>query len=135
MRLSALATVVLCAALLAAGCGGGGSAGSSSTVPRERTGETHKATTSPNAPAGSKVVSCDAGAAGMKGLRATAVDCDGARETMRHWGQNKSCALPDGASRGSCVLGTFRCQSVKADRGTVVSCARPDGAVTFIATK
>jgi len=135
MRLSALAAAVLCAALLAAGCGGGGSEGSSSNAPAERGGGTPKETTSPNAPAGSKVVACKAGAADMKGLRATAVDCTSARATMRRWGHDKSCALAEGTSRGSCSLGDFHCQAVQADRGVAVSCARPGGDVAFVATK
>jgi hypothetical protein len=135
MRIAGLAAIVVCAALFAAGCGGGGSAGSSSTAPREGGGGTSKQATAPNAPAGSKVINCKAGGGQVEGLRATAVDCGTARETMRRWGQNDSCALAEGASRGSCSLGDFRCQSVKADRGVAVSCAHPGGDVAFISTK
>ncbi len=135
MRIATLAALALCAALLVGGCGGGGSAGSSSTAPPERGGATPKRATAPNAPAGSKVVSCDAGAADLEGLRATAIDCDSARDTMRRWAQTEACALAEGASRGSCSLGGFRCQAVRADRGIAVSCARPGGDVAFISTK
>ena len=132
MRLLAVTAIVLCAALLAAGCGGGGSAGYSSTAPVEGGGAPKKAT-APNAPAGSKVVDCRVDAAGMGGLRATAVDCGLARRVMGQWSRNRDCALADGASRGSCALGGFRCQAVRSDRGAAVSCARPGGDVSFVA--
>ncbi|MBS1679689.1 MAG: hypothetical protein JST08_20160 [Actinobacteria bacterium] len=139
MKLSALAAIVVCAALFVAGCGGGGSGGSNATTPptsgATNGGGTPKQATSPNAPAGSRVVACAAGAAEMKGLRATAVDCGTARATMIRWGRTSSCGLADGASRGSCSLGDFRCQAVKADRGIAVSCAQPGGDVAFIATE
>jgi hypothetical protein len=125
VRLGALVAVVLCAALLAAGCGGGSSGGSGTTAPPAG-GGTPKKATAPNAPAGSKVVACG------DGLRATAVDCDTAERIARRWRKHRSCALPEGASRGSCALGAFRCQAVSADRGVAVSCARPGGAIAFI---
>lgn len=138
MRTAALAAFVVCAALLAAGCGGGGSGGSNTTAPptggATNGGETSKKATAPNAPAGSKVVACKAGAAGVEGLRAAAVDCGTARATMLRWGRTEGCDLAAGASRGSCSLGGFRCQAVRADRGVAVSCARPGGDVAFIAT-
>jgi hypothetical protein len=71
----------------------------------------------------------------VEGLRATAVDCGTADRIMRHWAKHRSCALAEGASRGSCDLGAFRCQAVKADRGVAVSCAKPGGDVSFLATK
>jgi hypothetical protein len=142
MRLSALAAVVVCSALLAAGCGGG-SGSSSSTAPPAgnggaagggaNAGGAPKKATAPNAPAGSKVVACKVGAAAMAQLRATAVDCGPALEVMRRWGRSHACALGEGASRGSCSLGGFRCQAVKTDRGAAVSCARPGGDVAFVA--
>jgi hypothetical protein len=139
MRFAAFAATVLCAALLAVGCGGGGSGGSSTTAPPEggpaNEGGAPKKATAPNAPAGSRVVSCEAGAADIEGLRATAVDCASARSTMRRWVETDSCALPTGASRGSCSLGAFRCQAVRVDRGVAVSCARPGGDVAFISTR
>jgi hypothetical protein len=136
MRIATLAALALCAALLAAGCGSGGSAESrSDTTPPESGGGTPKQATAPNAPAGSKVVTCDAGAAEVEGLRATAVDCGAAREAMRRWTQTEACALTEGASRGSCSLGGFRCQAVRTDRGVAVSCAHPGGDIAFISTK
>lgn len=123
---------MICAALLVAGCGGGDSGGSNTTAPPAGGGETPKKATAPNAPAGSKVVACMEGAAEVEGLRVTAIDCGTADRIMRRWEKHRSCALPEGASRGSCSLGSFRCQTVKTDRGTAVSCARPGGDIAFI---
>jgi hypothetical protein len=131
MRLRVLTAVLICAALLAAGCGGGSSGGSSSTAPGEGGGAPKKAT-APNAPAGSKVVACEASAGPTQQLRATAVDCGTARGVMRQWGQTDSCALAEGASRDSCSLDGYRCQAVRTDRGAAVSCARPGGDVSFV---
>lgn len=118
--------VLVAAALFVAGCGGGGSEGSSSTG---QEGGAKKAT-APNAPAGSKVISCSGGA--MQ-LRATALDCGTARTTMQHWERSHACGLGGGDSRGSCSLGGFRCQAVKVDRGVAVSCAKPGADVAFLA--
>lgn len=126
MRFTALAATVLCAALLAAGCGGGGSGGSNSTAAPQGGGEPKEAT-APNAPAGSEVTECG------QGLRATAVDCDTADRIERRWEKHRSCALPDGASRGSCAIGSFRCQAVRTGDGVAVSCAHPGGDIAFIA--
>jgi hypothetical protein len=133
VRPSALAAIaaLLCAALLVAGCGGEGSGGSNSTAAPAGGGTPNKAT-APNAPAGSKVVACEESAEGMEGLRATAVDCGTAERIMRRWAKHRSCTLPDGASRGSCALGGFRCQTVKSGDGEAVSCARPGGDIAFI---
>jgi hypothetical protein len=134
--LAAIAVVMSCAALLAAGCGGGSSGGSNSTAAPEGggpNGGTPKKATAPNAPAGSRVVACKEEAIGIDGLRAAAVDCGTADRIMRRWANHRSCALAEGASRGSCSLGSFRCQAVKAARGVAVSCARPGGDIAFIA--
>jgi hypothetical protein len=133
VKRTALAATLVCAALLAAGCGGGSDAGSNTTAPPPA-GGTPKKATAPNAPAGSKVVACKESAAEVEGLRATAVDCGTADRIMRRWQNHRSCALADGASRGSCALGSFRCQTVKVDRGVAVSCARPGGDIAFVAT-
>jgi hypothetical protein len=127
VRLTALVAIaaLLCAALLVAGCGGEGSGGSNSTA-------APKKATAPNAPAGSKVVACEESAEGMEGLRAAAVDCGTAERIMRRWAKHRSCDLPEGASRGSCDLGSFRCQTVKSGAGAAVSCARPGGDIAFI---
>ena len=135
MRLTALAAIavaVMCAALLAAGCGGGSSGGSATTPPPTEGGNPKKAT-APNAPAGSKVVACKESAPDVEGLRVTAIDCGTADRIMRRWENHRSCSLAEGASRGSCALGSFRCQAVKADRDVAVSCARPGGDIAFIA--
>jgi hypothetical protein len=121
--------VLVAAALLVTGCGGSGSEGSNSTAPPG----TAKKATAPNAPAGSKVVVCEAGGAGTAQLRATAIDCDTARMTMQQWEGTEACSLGDDDSRGSCSVGAFRCQAVKVDRGLSVSCAKPGGDVAFIA--
>lgn len=128
-RFFVVALAVLAAALLVAGCGGG----SSSTAPSGGTTEgAPKPATAPNAPAGSKVVSCSEGRIETEQLRATAVDCDTARTTMRHWDSSHECTLGD-SSRGSCSLDGFRCQAVKVDKGAAVSCASPNGDVSWIA--
>jgi hypothetical protein len=131
VRFAALTAVLVCAALLVAGCGGGSSGGSNTTAPPAG-GGTPKKATAPNAPAGSKVVACEESAADAEGLRATAVDCGTADRIMRRWEKHRSCALAEGASRGSCSLGSFRCQAVKASDGAAVSCARPGGDVAFV---
>ena len=135
MRLAALTSLLLCAALVVAGCGGGDSGGSNTTAPPAASGGTTKKATAPNAPAGSEVVDCKEDAIAMQGLRATAVDCGTARQTMRRWENARSCAPAEGASRGSCALRGFRCQTVKAGDGATVSCARPGGDVSFIVVK
>jgi hypothetical protein len=122
IALAALA--IIAAALLVAGCGGG----SSGTG-----GGTPKKATAPNAPAGSKVVSCEEGQMEMMQLRASAVDCGTARRTMRDWASSHACT-PGKGSRSSCSLDGFRCQAVRVDQGTSVSCARPDADVAWIAT-
>jgi hypothetical protein len=125
-RSAAVVLVVMVATLLVTGCGGGsGSSSSSSTTG----GTTTKKATAPNAPAGSKVISCTEGA---EELRATAVDCSTAQATMTEWEGDDSCALAPGASHSSCSLDGFRCQAVKVDAGASVSCERQGADVTFI---
>jgi hypothetical protein len=151
MRTSAvapLAVLLACAALFAAGCGGGSGSNGSSTAPAggakdgggakavpggEVESDAPKKATAPNAPAGAKVVSCKVAGGATVGLRATAIDCGTARATMRHWTRERSCTMAKGASRGSCSLGGFRCQTVRSGRGVAVSCARPGADVAFIA--
>lgn len=134
MKHSAIAVlIVLAVALLVGGCGGGSGGGSTSTAPSggATEGGAPKAT-SPNAPAGSKVVSCGENRMEMEGLRATAVDCDVARATMERWERSHVCTHGNG-SRSSCSLGGFRCQAVKVGKGAAVSCAGPQGDVAWIA--
>ncbi len=145
LRLSIpLVLLCACAALLAAGCGGGSAGtGAGTTAPAGESGGgaaesggagggTSKKATAPNAPAGSKVVACEEGREGAVQLRATAVDCATARATMQKWESSHACTLGKDASRSSCSIGAFRCQAVRVDRGAAVSCARPDGDVSFI---
>lgn len=129
MKRSAMAALlVLFVALLVGGCGGG----SSSTAPSGGGENTAPKATSPNAPAGSKVVPCAENRMEMEQLRATEVGCATARATMARWESSHACTLGDG-SRSSCSLGAFRCQAVKVDKGASVSCAGPKGDVSFIA--
>jgi hypothetical protein len=79
--------------------------------------------------------SCDSYADDAQALRATAIGCDRARQAMNSWQREPSCALPAGASRGSCLTRSYRCQSVRVDRGIAVSCARPGESVAFIARR
>jgi hypothetical protein len=131
------ALAITSAALLVAGCGGGSGSSTSPTAPpgngAATGGGAPKKATAPNAPAGSKVVACKEGAADAAGLRATAVDCGTARQTMRRWASSHACTLGKSGSRSSCSLGTFRCQAVRVDRGASVSCARSGADVAFIA--
>lgn len=125
MKRSAVAVLaVLTAALFVAGCGGGSSSSSSSTAPKS----TPKKATAPNAPAGSRVTSCGEGTR----LRATAVSCETARAMVGAWERNQDCAPAAGASRSSCSIGRFRCQSVHVDQGIAVSCAGPAANVAFL---
>jgi hypothetical protein len=144
MRISAaasLAVLLACTALFAAGCGGGSGSSGSSTAPAGGTGAGQggatggapKKATAPNAPAGSKVVSCTEGRVETVGLRATAVDCGTARATVARWERNHACTLGRSSSRSSCSLGGFRCQAVRSGRGAAVSCARPGADVSFVA--
>lgn len=136
MKRSALTVAVvlgILAALLFAGCGGGSSGGSRSTMPAGGGEAAPPKATSPNAPAGSKVVSCTENSMEVEGLRATEVGCATARATMEQWVSSHACTVGDG-SRSSCSLGGFRCQAVKVEEGASVSCTGPQGDVSFIAT-
>ncbi|HKZ13316.1 MAG TPA: hypothetical protein VJL81_05670 [Solirubrobacterales bacterium] len=115
---------ILAVTLLVAACGGGSSGGSSSTVPKQAT--------APNAPAGSKVTSCKEDGLEAEQLRATAVSCDVARTTMTEWENDPVCARGGSSARSSCSIGAFRCQAVKVEAGASVSCAGPQGDVSFI---
>jgi hypothetical protein len=129
----ALAVIaVFAAALLVGGCGGS-SGGSDSTAPEggapeggAQEGGAPKAT-APNAPAGSRVVDCGEGVQ----LRATEVSCDVARATLSEWEIDPACTR-GGASRSSCAIGDFRCQAVKVEAGTAVSCERPAATVSWL---
>ena len=109
--------VVLLAAALVAGCGD--SSSEETSVP-------------PKAPAGATAKSCDTDAADAEGLRATGIACDQARQVLYGWQRQHSCSLPNGASRGSCLTRSYRCQAVRGDRGLAISCARAGQSVAFI---
>jgi hypothetical protein len=136
---TALACVAIAiVALIVAGCGGGSGGGSSSSTAPAGGGGANgggrpKQATAPNAPAGSKVLACKEGGVATEELRATAVDCGSARETMRRWERSHACALGKSGSRSSCALGGFRCQAVRNGRGASVNCARPGGDISFVA--
>jgi hypothetical protein len=130
MRRSAPAILtLLAAALLVSGCGGGSSGGSHSTEPQETT---TKEATAPNAPAGSKVVSCKEHCLAAEQLRATAVSCDVAGATMTEWENDPVCARGGGGARSACSIGDFRCQALKVEAGTAVSCERKGAAVSWL---
>jgi hypothetical protein len=120
---------VLTAALLASGCGGGSGSGTTATEPGETTA---KPATAPNAPAGSEVVDCTEDGLGPEQLRATAVSCDVARATMTEWENDPVCEHGGGGARSACSIGDFRCQAVKVEAGTSVSCERKGGAVSWL---
>jgi hypothetical protein len=128
-----LIVVSVAVGLLAVGCGGGGGSSSTSPAGGNSGGGKAKKATAPNGPAGSKVASCSESAAEVNGLRATAVDCGTARSTMKGWERSAGCELAADVSRGSCSVGSFRCQAVRAEAGVAVACARPDATVAFIA--
>jgi len=132
MKRSAVALVaVLTVALLVAGCGGGSS--SSGPEGGAKEGGAPSQATAPNAPAGSKVTSCKENRMETKQLRATAVDCEAAVATMKHWESSHACTLGEG-SRSSCSLDGFRCQAVKVGEGASVSCERQGADVTWVST-
>jgi hypothetical protein len=155
---AALVLLLAAAALLAAGCGSSGSSSGTTNSPSTREpagvdpggpekpatgGGAAKEATAPNAPAGSKVTSCDGAGPDATGLRVVATDCATARATMARWQGKGSCAPAAGPrspaageSRKACALGRWRCQAVLAGRGTVVSCVRPEGGdVSFVVTR
>lgn len=135
MRRSALAILaVLAAALLVGGCGGGSSGGSASTSPEggAQQGGAPKRAAAPNAPAGSRVTACDEDGFEAEQLRATAVSCDIARATLTEWENDPVCARAGGGARGSCSIGDFRCQAVKVEAGTAVSCERQGAAISWL---
>jgi hypothetical protein len=123
-RSAPAALAVLVVALLVAACGGGSSGGSNSTSPKKAT--------APNAPAGSKVASCTEDGMETDQVRATEVSCDVARATMTEWENDPVCARGGGGARSACSIGDFRCQAVKVERGTSVSCERKGAAVSWL---
>ena len=130
-RLAALLAVVVLAASVGAGCGGASSDDGSSAGPTAPTGPPPAA----GAPPGASVESCETQAVDAEALRATGVSCDQARRVMFGWQREKSCAIPNGASRGGCLARSYHCQAVRTDRGTAVSCSRAGQSIAFIARR
>jgi hypothetical protein len=89
----------------------------------------------PKAPVGAGAKSCDAYATDAESLRATGIPCGQARQAMYGWQRERSCSLPSGASRGSCLTRSYRCQAARTDRGLAVSCARAGQSIAFIAKR
>jgi hypothetical protein len=127
MRLAVPIAVALLAASMVVGCGGSGgdTNGSGSTA-----GPPGGAAT---APAGASARSCETQAVDAEGLRATAVSCAEARRVMFAWQRAPGCAATAGASHASCDVRAYLCIAARADRGLVVSCARPGRSIAFIA--
>jgi hypothetical protein len=130
-----LAAPLLAAALLAAllwtGCGG---SSSDSTAPAS----TDRGAPEPTgkAPIGSVAKSCETFSADIESLRATAIPCDRSRQVIYVWQRQRSCGLAAGASRGSCLTRSYRCQAVRVDRGLAVSCSRrPGESIAFLARR
>lgn len=47
------------------------------------------------------------------------------------WEASPDCRRPQGASRWSCSVGSYRCQAVVTDRGWSVDCAKPGRSIGF----
>jgi hypothetical protein len=132
-RLATLLVLVFAVSVLA-GCGGS----SSDETAETRTGTATGEVTVPGpaeAPAGATAKSCETFATDAEALRATGIPCDQARQVMYGWQREGSCALPSGASRGGCLTRSYRCQAVRTDRGTAVSCSRAGESVAFVAKR
>src|SRR4051794_23755411 len=110
--LSALAGVALLATALAlAGCGssgdttateGGGGSTAQTTAPKTQ-GE------APKAPVGSSVTSCHDML--PEPAHVAGASCGEARSVVSRWVDSRSCKSSVGASRGSCTVGGYGCQS------------------------
>ncbi len=129
-RLAPLALLALAVAL-PAGCGDASSE-EESTPGGSRQTETAPART---APVGALAKSCDAYSADAGALRATGIPCDQARRVMYGWQRERSCSLPAGPSRGSCLARSYHCLATRTDRGVAVSCARAGQSIAFRARR
>jgi hypothetical protein len=129
--LTALATFVALAVLIA-GCGSDGSG--SGYGSRDSTGDPPTATaTTPEAPPGASVRTCEGTVAGTGELRVTGIGCEAGRGVVAAWAGKPSCAAPAGASRFSCALADgYRCTAAAAGQGIAVSCAHPGASVAFV---
>jgi hypothetical protein len=133
MRLAAPLVVALTTALLA-GCGS-----SSIETGGSRTGtvtaEVQIGPGDAGAPVGASATSCETGARGAEALRATGISCGQARQVLSGWQRERSCSLPSGASRGSCLTRSYRCLGARTDRGVAVSCSRQGQSIAFLARR
>lgn len=135
MRPATVLAVALLAAALALGCGSGDEetgieAPATETAPPTRDGYGGGA-----APAGAAARGCETRAVDAERLRATAVSCGEARRVMFAWQRAEGCGLIGDASRGSCVVHSYRCLSARTGRGVSVSCARPGRSIAFLAQR
>lgn len=138
MRLAAVLAVALLLAALALGCGSSdGGDGTSSEAPATENAPPARDGYggSREAPAGAAVRSCETQAVDAERLRATAVSCGEARQVMFAWQRAEGCGLIGNASRGSCVVRSYRCLSVRTGRGVSVSCTRPGRSIAFLAQR
>lgn len=144
MRFAAILATALLAAALALGCGSSDDDGTSSETPATETappardgygGREAPPASSPEGPAGAAARICETLAEDAERLRATAVPCAEARRVMLAWQRAESCGLIGNASRGSCVVRSYRCLSVRTGRGVSVSCARPGRSIAFLAQR
>jgi hypothetical protein len=129
-RLAPLAVLALAIALLG-GCGDSSSDesdGSRARTVQQKQGEAR-------APVGAVANSCDTHMVDVEALRATGLPCDRARQVMYGWQRERSCSAPAGASRTSCLTGSYRCLGAHTDRGIAVSCARRGQSIAFIAKR
>lgn len=126
LRLATPLAVVLLAAVLLAGCGD-----SSTETGSSRTGTVTRSAPE-RAPVGASAKSCDSYASDTEALRATNIPCDQARQVMYGWQRERPCSLPGGASRGSCLTRSYRCQAARTDRGLTVSCSRAGESIAFV---
>jgi hypothetical protein len=127
LRLAAPLALLTLAAVLLAGCG------DSSTETGSSRTETMTQVAPNRAPVGASAKSCDAYSTDAEFLRATGIPCDQARQVMSGWRHERSCSLPRGASRNSCLTRSYRCLGTRTDRGVAVSCSRQGQSIAFTA--
>jgi len=133
----AFAAIALAAAVLLASCGSDDDGGGKSGYGRDsgdvtRATQTTTTPTSPSGPSGVRAKSCPAGGE-IIALRAVGEACETAQAVAAAWAGRAGCSAPQGASRFACTVRGYNCLGTSADRGIVVSCARPGRSVSFIA--
>jgi hypothetical protein len=123
-----LTLLAILVALAVAGCG-------SSADESSENGTTATATT-PAAPPGASVRSCEGAVAGIDDVRVTGAGCEVGHGVVAGWVGRPSCSRPAGESRFSCsVYGGYRCLSASVASGVAVSCSRPGSSVAFVARR